>query len=92
MSSCVKTTLAMALDRCRAVLPSPSPYVSFTSSLDPWASSITSSRRSSSTTARSSCCPSGTSELGSGARKSLCSYLARIQRSFSSLQAQAHQA
>lgn len=25
MSSCVKTTLAMALDRCRAVLPSPSP-------------------------------------------------------------------
>lgn len=25
MSSCVKTTLAMALDRCRAVRPSPSP-------------------------------------------------------------------
>lgn len=25
ISSCVKTTLAMALDRCRAVRPSPSP-------------------------------------------------------------------
>lgn len=86
MSSWVMTTLAIAHDRCRAVRPSPSPYVSLTSSLVPCASSSTTNLRSSSTTARSSCCPRGTSDWGSPTRNSFCSYLARIQRSFSSLE------
>lgn len=86
MSSWVMTTLAIAQERCRAVRPSPSPYVSLTSSLVPCASSSTTNLRSSSTTARSNCCPRGTSDWGRPTRKSFCSYLARIQRSFSSLE------
>ena len=43
-------------------------------------------RRSSSAVARNRCWPRDSSMQGSGARKSFCSYLARIHRSFSSLQ------
>lgn len=85
MRSCSSTTLPLRQARCSAVRPSPSPQVSFTSSREPWASSRITVRRSSSAVARSRCCPRESSRHCRGARKSFCSYLARIQSSFSSL-------
>ena len=86
MSSWARTTLPFRQARCSAVRPSASPQVSFTSSREPCASSRMTVRRSSSAVARSRCWPRDSSVQGSGARKSFCSYLARIHRSFSSLQ------
>lgn len=86
MSSWARTTLPFRQARCSAVRPSASPQVSFTSSREPCASSRMTVRRSSSAVARSRCWPRESSVQGSGARKSFCSYLARIHRSFSSLQ------
>lgn len=86
MRSWARTTLPFRQARCSAVRPSTSPHVSFTSSREPCASSRMTARRSSSAVARSRCWPRDSSVHGSGARKSFCSYLARIQRSFSSLQ------
>lgn len=83
--SCVITTLPLQQARCSAVRPSPSPHVSFTSSREPCASSSTTKRRSSSAVARSSCWPIVSSTHGRDATNSFCSYLARIQRSRSSL-------
>lgn len=88
--SCARTTFPFRHARCSAVRPSPSPQVSFTSSREPWASSRMTARRSSSAVARSRCWPRDSSVQGSGARKSFCSYLARIHRSFSSLQEPPH--
>lgn len=86
MRSCARTTFPFRQARCSAVRPSTSPHVSFTSSREPCASSRMTARRSSSAVALSRCWPRDSSVHGSGARKSFCSYLARIQRSFSSLQ------
>ena len=86
MRSWARTTLPFRQARCSAVRPSPSPQVSFTSSREPCASSKMTIRRSSSAVARSRCWPRDSSVHDSGARKSFCSYLARIHRSFSSLQ------
>lgn len=83
--SCARTTLPLRQATCSAVRPSTSPLVSFTSSREPCASSRMTARRSSSAVARSRCWPRGSSAHGSGARNSFCSYLARIQRSLSSL-------
>lgn len=66
--------------------PSPSPQVSFTSSRVPWARSRMTVRKSSSAVALKRCWPRESSRHCSGARKSFCSYFARIQRSFSSLE------
>lgn len=85
MRSCVITTLPLRQARCSAVRPSPSPHVSFTSSREPCASSSTTKRRSSSAVACSSCCPRVRSTHGRDATNNFCSYLARIQRSRSSL-------
>lgn len=85
MRSCSSTTFPLRHARCSAVRPSPSPQVSFTSSREPWASSRITVRRSSSAVALSRCCPRESSRHCRGARKSFCSYLARIQSSFSSL-------
>ncbi len=87
MSSCVITTFPLRQARCRAVRPSPSPQVSLTSSLEPWASSMTTKRKSSSTVARSNCGPKVSSVHVSDAKNNFCSYLALIQRSRSSLKA-----
>lgn len=90
MRSCVITTLPLRQARCSAVRPSPSPHVSFTSSREPCASSSTTKRRSSSAVARSSCWPRVSSTHGRDATNSFCSYLARIQRSRSSLNTPPH--
>lgn len=84
--SCTNTTFPFLQARCRAVRPSPSPQVSFTSSRVPWARSRMTVRRSSSAVALRRCWPRESSRHCSGARKSFCSYFARIQRSFSSLE------
>lgn len=88
MSSCVITTLPLRQDRWSALRPSASPHVSLTCCRLPWARSSTTERRSSSAVERSSCWPSDRSGPGSEARKRRCSYLARIQRSRSSLMGQ----
>lgn len=85
MRSCSSTTLPLRQARCRAVRLSPSPQVSLTSSRVPWASSRITVRKSSSAVALRRCWPRDSSRHCSGARKSFCSYLARIQSSFSSL-------
>lgn len=85
MRSCTSTTFPLRQARCRAVRPSPSPQVSFTSSRVPWASSRITVRKSSSAVALRRCWPRESSRHCSGARKSFCLYLARIQSSFSSL-------
>lgn len=84
--SCTNTTFPFLQARCRAVRPSPSPQVSFTSSRVPWARSRMTVRRSSWAVALRRCWPRESSRHCSGARKSFCSYFARIQRSFSSLE------
>lgn len=86
ISNCVMTMLPLWAARCSALRPSASPRVSLTCCRDPWASSRTTARRSSSAVALSSCWPRETSAHGSDAKKSRCSYFARIQRSRSSLQ------
>lgn len=85
MRSCTSTTFPFRQARCRAVRPSPSPQVSFTSSRVPWARSRITVRKSSSAVALRRCWPRESSRHCSGARKSFCSYFARIQSSFSSL-------
>lgn len=79
------TTLPLWPARCSALRPSPSPQVSLTCCREPWASSSTTERRSSSAVALSSCWPRERSVDGNEARNRRCSYFARIQRSRSSL-------
>lgn len=88
IKSCTNTTFPFLHAKCRAVRPSPSPQVSFTSSRVPWARSRMTVRKSSSAVALRRCWPRESSRHCSGARKSFCSYFARIQRSFSSLEKQ----
>lgn len=86
IKSCTNTTFPFLHAKWRAVRPSPSPQVSFTSSRVPWARSRMTVRKSSSAVALRRCWPRESSRHCSGARKSFCSYFARIQRSFSSLE------
>lgn len=88
MSSCVMTTLPLRQARWSALRPSASPHVSLTCWRLPWARSRTTARRSSSAVDLSSCWPRDSSLQGNDARKRRCSYLARIQRSRSSLRGQ----